>query len=117
VKLVETLQQLQTRITNLEAQTIPSTPQEVHDQREETDKNTLIRIRSLTSDCKQLSDISTQTYERLVEDPELRKLEAQLQEAQQHAFSVQSQMKLLTTLEIMKRSQKQCTIQHQITAL
>jgi hypothetical protein len=46
----ETLQQLQARITDLEAQTVPSTPQEVHDQREETAKNTLIRIRTLTSE-------------------------------------------------------------------
>jgi folate-dependent phosphoribosylglycinamide formyltransferase PurN len=50
VKLVETLQQLQTRITNLEAQTVPSTLQQVRDQREETTKNTLIRIRTLASE-------------------------------------------------------------------
>jgi folate-dependent phosphoribosylglycinamide formyltransferase PurN len=48
VKPADTLQQLQTRITDLEAQTVPSTPQEVHDQREETVKNTLIRIIILT---------------------------------------------------------------------
>jgi hypothetical protein len=90
VKLVETLQQLQARITELEAQTVLSTPQEVRDQREETAKNTVVRIRSLASECKQLSDRSAQTYERLVEDPELRKLEVQLQEAQQQAFSVQA---------------------------
>jgi hypothetical protein len=51
-----------------------------------------------------LSDRSAQTYECLTEDPELRKLEAQLQEAQQQAFSVQAQMKLLTAVERMKRS-------------
>jgi uncharacterized protein YdcH (DUF465 family) len=117
VKLAETLQQLQARITELEAQTVPSTLQEVRDQREETAKNTVVRIRSLTSECKQLSDRSAQTYECLVEDPELRKLEAQLQEAQQQAFSVQVQMKLLTTVERMKRSQEQCAVQQQITAL
>jgi prefoldin subunit 5 len=47
---------------------------------------------------------SAQTYECLIEDPELRKLEAQLQEAQQQAFSLQAQMKLLTIVERMKRS-------------
>jgi uncharacterized protein with PIN domain len=50
-------------------------------------------------------------------DPELRKLEAQLQEAQQQAFSLQAQMKLLTAVERMKRSQEQRTVQQQITAL
>jgi hypothetical protein len=55
-----------------------STPQEVRDQREEVAKNAVEIIRALTSECKQLSDRSSQTYERLAEDPELRKLEAQL---------------------------------------
>jgi hypothetical protein len=66
----------------LEAQTIPSTPQEVHDQSKETAKNTLIRIRTLASECKQLSDRRVQTYVCLIEDLEIRMLEAQLQEVQ-----------------------------------
>jgi hypothetical protein len=78
VKLTEIIQQLQVRITELEAQAVPSTPQEVCDQREETYKNTVVRIRSLTLECKKLSDRSTQKYERLSEDPKLRKMEAQL---------------------------------------
>jgi hypothetical protein len=52
----------------------------VHDQREEIAKNAAERIRALISDCKQLSDWGAQTYERLAEDPELKKLEAHLQE-------------------------------------
>jgi hypothetical protein len=44
-------------------------------------------------------------------------LEAQLQEAQQHAFSIQVQMKLLTVVERMKKSQEQCAVQKQITAI
>jgi hypothetical protein len=44
-------------------------------------------------------------------------MEAQLQEAQQQAFFMQAQMKLLTTVERMKRSQEQCTVQQQITSL
>jgi DNA-binding transcriptional MerR regulator len=39
-KLAETIQQLQARITELEAQAVSSTPQEVRDQMEETAKNT-----------------------------------------------------------------------------
>jgi TolA-binding protein len=35
-KLVEAIQQLQQRIAELELQAVPSTPQEVRDQREET---------------------------------------------------------------------------------
>lgn len=116
-KLVETIQQLQVRIIELESQAMSSTPQEVCDQREETIKNTVGRIRALASECKQLSYRSEQTYEHLAEDLELRKLEAQLQEAQQQEFLVYAQMKLLTIVEIMKISQEQRTIQKHITAL
>jgi hypothetical protein len=35
-RIVETIQQLQQRIIDLELQTVPSTPQDVRDQREET---------------------------------------------------------------------------------
>jgi uncharacterized protein with PIN domain len=64
-----------------------------------------------------LSNRSAQTYERLVEDPELRKLEVQLQEAQKQALSIQAQMKLLIAVERMKRSQEQCAVQQQIIAI
>jgi hypothetical protein len=50
----------------------------MRDQREESTKNTVASIKSLTLACKHLNDRSTQTYESLVEDPELKKLEAQL---------------------------------------
>jgi prefoldin subunit 5 len=46
-----------------------------------------------------------------MEDPELRKLEAQLQEVQQQALTVQAQMKSLTAVERMKISQEQHTVQ------
>jgi hypothetical protein len=104
VKLAEVIQQLQARIMELEIQVVPSNLQEVRDQREEATKNAVVRIRSLTSKCKQLSDISMHTYECLREDPNLRKLEAQLQEAQQQTLTVQAQMKLLTAVERMKIS-------------
>jgi hypothetical protein len=55
---------------------MPRTPQDVHDQREEATKSAIGRIRALASECKKLSNQSVQTYERLAEDPELRKLEA-----------------------------------------
>jgi hypothetical protein len=44
-------------------------------------------------------------------------LEAQLQEVQQQALTVQAQMKSLTVVERMKRSQEQCAAQQQITAI
>jgi len=67
----------------LEIQAVLNTLQEVRDQREEVASNTLERIRTLTLECKKLSDRSAQTYEFLAEDPKLRKLEAQLQEVKQ----------------------------------
>ena len=68
-KLVEAIQYLQARIMELEIQAVSSTLQEVCDRREEETKNVVGRIRALTSECKQLSDQSEKTYERLVEDP------------------------------------------------
>jgi hypothetical protein len=50
VKLTEAIQQLQARIEELEVQEVPSTPQEVRDQREEAAKNAVIRIRALASE-------------------------------------------------------------------
>jgi hypothetical protein len=79
-KLAEAIQQIQARVTELETQAMPSPPQEMHDQREEAAKNAVERIMTLASECKQLSDRSVQTYERLAEDPELRKLDVELHE-------------------------------------
>jgi hypothetical protein len=110
-KLAEAIQQLQARVMELEIQAVSSTPQEVHDQREEAARTAVGRIRALASECKKLSNRSVQTYECLAEDPELRKLEAQLQEVKQQASTVQAQLKLLTVIEKMKRSQEQCAVQ------
>jgi hypothetical protein len=117
VKLVETLQQLQARITELEAQTVPSTPQEVRDQREETTKNTVVRIRALTSECKQLSDRSTQTYECLVRGSRAKEARSTVTGGTTTSIFMQAQMKLLTMVERMKRSQEQHAVQQQITSL
>jgi hypothetical protein len=51
-KLTEAIQQLQARVMELELQEVPSTPQEVHDQREEAAKNAVERIRALALECK-----------------------------------------------------------------
>jgi len=67
---------------------VSSTLQEVCDQREDSTKKMVASITSLASGCKKLSDRKTQMYERLIENPELNKLEAQLQDAQQQAFSL-----------------------------
>jgi hypothetical protein len=64
-----------------------------------------------------MTDRSAHTYKHLAEDPELRKLEAQLQEAKKQALTVQAQMKLLTAVERMKISQEHCAVQQQITTI
>jgi hypothetical protein len=79
----EVIQQLQQRVMDLELQTIPQTLQEVCDQRELNAQSTVERIKTLAAECKQLSSRSAQIYEQLSEDPELKKLESQLQEAKQ----------------------------------
>jgi hypothetical protein len=89
----------------------------VRDQREETARSAVERIRALALECKQLSNQSAQNYEHLAEYLELRIFEAQLQEVKKHASIVQAEMNQLTTIENMKRSQEQCAVQKQVTAI
>jgi hypothetical protein len=74
----------------LELQTIPQTQQEVRDQRELNAQSVVERIKTLVAECKQLSSISAQIYEQLFNDPELKKLESQLQEEKQQDDTVQA---------------------------
>jgi hypothetical protein len=76
MKLAEAIQQLQQRVTELELQIVPSTPQEVQDQREATTQSIVERINKLAMEYKQLSSHSVQTYEHLIEDLELKTLES-----------------------------------------
>jgi predicted nucleic acid-binding Zn-ribbon protein len=115
--LPEVIQQLQQRVMELELQTIPQTPQEVRDQREMTAWSTVEGIKALTEECKQLSSRSAQIYESLTENPELHKLESQLQEVKHEAEKLQVQLKALSPVERMKWSHEQCTAQQQIHTL
>jgi hypothetical protein len=65
-------------------------------------------------ECKKLTDRSAQTYEKLTENPELKALESQLQEAKYQAETIQGQLKPLPAVERMKRSQEQRTAQQQV---
>jgi hypothetical protein len=55
-KLVESIQHLQQRIEKLELQEVPSTPQEVRDQREKVARSVVQRIKALALECKQLKN-------------------------------------------------------------
>jgi hypothetical protein len=101
----------------LELQTIPSTPQEVCDQQELNAQSAVERIKTLVVECKQLSSRSVWIYEQLSKDPELKKLESQLQEEKQHTDIVQAQIKLMSPIERMKRSQEQRTTQQLILTM
>jgi hypothetical protein len=68
---------------------VPSTPQEVRDQGEETSWSSVERIKALALECKKISNQSAQIYERLAKDPELRTLEAELQDVKQQASTMQ----------------------------
>jgi hypothetical protein len=85
------------------------------DQREENARSTVERIKALASECKLLNNRSAQTYEHLTED--LRELEARLQEEKKQASTVQAQLKLLSAVEKMKRSQEQHAVQQQVHAI
>jgi predicted short-subunit dehydrogenase-like oxidoreductase (DUF2520 family) len=86
----------------------------MQDQREATAQSTIERIRELALECKQLSSRSAQTYERLTENPKLKTLKSQLHEEKKQATIVQAQLKLMSVVERMKRSQEQCTAQQQV---
>jgi hypothetical protein len=108
------IQKLQQCIADLELRAVPETPQEIRDQREITAHSAVDRLKSLALECKQLSSHSAQTYENLTENPELYKLESQLQEAKYEAEKLQTQLKALSPIERMKRSHEQCMTQQQI---
>jgi hypothetical protein len=111
MKLAEVIQQIQQRVVELDLQTIPSTPQEERDQREMTSRCTVERIKALTEECKQLSSRSAQIHENLTKNPELHKLESQLQEAKHESEKLQVHLKALSPIEKMKWSSKQCITQ------
>jgi hypothetical protein len=70
---------------DLELRIVPETPQKIRDLREATAWSTVGRLKTFALECKQLSARSTQTYETLAKNPKLQTMEAQLQEAKQHA--------------------------------
>jgi hypothetical protein len=63
VQLEEVIQQLQQCIEDLELRTILETPQDVRDQREATSSSVVERLKSLTMECKQITNHSALTYE------------------------------------------------------
>jgi exonuclease VII large subunit len=79
-----------------------------------TARSIVERIKALTKECKQLSSRSVQIHENLTENPELHKLESQLQEAKHEAKNLQVHLKSLSPIEKMKRSFKQLIAQQQI---
>jgi hypothetical protein len=62
-QLAKSIQQLQQRITDIDLQTIPSTPQDVRDQREATSRSIVDRIIALALECQKRRSRSVQTYE------------------------------------------------------
>jgi uncharacterized coiled-coil protein SlyX len=104
------IQKLEQRIADLELRAVLETPQEIRDQREIIGRSVVDRLKALALECKQLSSCSTQTYENLIENPELYKLESQLQEVKYEAEKLQTQLKALSPIERMKRSHEQRTI-------
>jgi hypothetical protein len=89
-QLEEVIQQLQQCIGDLELHAVLETPQDVRDLREATAHNGVDKLKYISLECKQLSNRSAQTYENLTENPELQALESQLQEAKEHADTLQA---------------------------
>jgi hypothetical protein len=66
---------------DLELHTMPEIPQEIRDIREAIARSIVDRLKTLASECRQLSTRRTQTYETLANNIELQTLEAQLHES------------------------------------
>jgi transcriptional/translational regulatory protein YebC/TACO1 len=98
----------------LELRTVPETPQDVIDQREATSQSAVEKLKALTLECKKLTDPNAQNYEQLTENPKLKELESQLQEANYQAEMIHVQLKPLSVVEIMKLSQEHRTVQQHI---
>jgi hypothetical protein len=62
-------------------------------------------------ECNKLTDQSAKTYEKLMENPKLKALESQLQEAKYQDENIQAQLKPLSAVERMKKSQEKKTNQ------
>jgi phage shock protein A len=86
----------------------------MRDQREETARSAVERINSLAMEFKKLIYRSAQTYEKLTKNPKLKALGLQLQEVKYQEEMIQAQLKPLSAVERMKRSQDQCTTQQQV---
>jgi hypothetical protein len=84
------IQQLQQHIADLELCTVLKTPQDIRDLREATAHSAFGRLKSLELKCKQMNSRNDQTYETLMENPELQTLESKLQEVKQHANMLQA---------------------------
>jgi hypothetical protein len=74
--LTKSIQQLHQRITDLELCTVPETSQDIRDQREAIAWSAVERIKVLAMECKQLSNFSAQTYEKLTKNSESQELES-----------------------------------------
>jgi hypothetical protein len=86
----------------------------VRDQREATTRSAVERIKALSMECKKLTDRSAHTYEKLTENPELKALESQIQEVKYQEETIHTQLKPLSVVKRMKRSQEKCTAQQQV---
>jgi hypothetical protein len=64
-QLEEVIQQLQQHIIDLELHIVHKTPQEIRDLREATARSAVDRLKTLASECRQLSTRSAHTYETL----------------------------------------------------
>jgi hypothetical protein len=82
VQLEGVIQQLQQCIVDLELHTVAKTPQETRDLREATARSIVGQLKYFSLEYKQLRSKIPQTYENLMENPELQVLESQLQHAQ-----------------------------------
>jgi hypothetical protein len=97
----EVIKGFHTRIKDLESCTTPGTPPEEKEERERTTMTTVASIKRLEEECTKLCEESTQIWKNMMEDPEMKVVEARLRDAQEKAQKASENISTLPPVERM----------------
>jgi hypothetical protein len=86
-------------IEDLESCTTPRTPPEEKVERERTSMTVVASIKTLEEECTKLCEESTQIWTNLMEDPEMKVLEARLRDVQEKAQKASANISMFPLVE------------------
>jgi hypothetical protein len=80
---------------------MPGSPPEVHEGRKRTTTTTVANIKKIEGECMKLCEENAQVWTKLIEDLEMKVVEAKLREAQEHAQQVAERVATLPPVVCM----------------